>query len=106
MGVLSVGDDLPVWGGGGRIIYSIIKYAIGTIGERPYLTALKESFDHGYNHADLAVLTQGELNDFRNAVASYARNTRWKSEGFKDCEQLMHELLGLIDARLAQLTTH
>ena len=106
MGVLSVGDDLPVWRGGGRIIYSIIEYAIGTIGKRPYLTALKTSFDHGYNHADLELLTRDELNEFRNAAASYARNTQWKSEGFNDCEQLMQELLGLIDARLAQLTTH
>lgn len=106
MGVLSVGGELPVLGGGRRIIYSIIEYAIGTIGEKPYLATLKESFDRGYNHADLAILTRDELSEFRDAAASYARNIHWKREGLKDCEELMQELLGLVDARLAQLTTH
>lgn len=106
MGVLSVGDDLPVWGGGRRIIYSIIEYAISTTGERAYLTKLKESFDNRYNHADLGALTQHELSEFRDAAASYARNTQWKREGFNDCEELMQELLRLVDARLKQLTTH
>ncbi|UVC18572.1 hypothetical protein [Mesorhizobium onobrychidis] len=106
MGVLSIGDDLQVWGGGRRIIYSIIEYAIGMVGEKPYLTILKESFDRGYNHADLAVLTRDELSEFRDAAASYTRNIQWKREGLKDCEGLMQGLLGLVDARLAQLTTH
>ncbi|QKC83050.1 hypothetical protein [Mesorhizobium sp. NZP2077] len=106
MGVLSVGDDLPVWGGGRRIIYSIIEYAIGTIGERPYLNTLKESFDHGYNHADLGALTRYELSEFRDAAASYARNIQWKREGLKDCEELMRGLLDLVEVRLTQLTTH
>ena len=106
MGVLSLGDDLPVWGGGGRIIYSVIRYAIRLIGEKPHLIKLRQSFDHGYNHADLSDLTYNELTEFRHATESYTDNRQWQSEGFGDCQDLMQQLLDLIDARLKQMTIH
>jgi hypothetical protein len=106
MGVLSLGDDLPVWAGGGRIIYSIIGYAISLVGEKPYLTNVKENFDHGYNHADLSGSTCDELSEFRYAAANYTHLCQWKLEGLGDCEDSMQQLLGLIDTRLKQIMVH
>jgi hypothetical protein len=106
MGVLSLSDDLPVWGGNGRVIYSLILFSLRFIGEKPHLLALKQSFDHGYNSADLEPFDKAQLIEFSQAVAAYARYRLWEQDGLGDCEALMDDLLRLISARLQHLSRH
>jgi hypothetical protein len=106
MGVLSLSDDLPVWGGNGRVIYSLILFSLRFVGEKPHLLALKQSFDHEYNSADLEPFDKVQLIEFHQAVSAYARYRLWKQDGVGDCEALMDDLLRLISARLQHLNRH
>lgn len=103
MGVLSLGAGLPVWNGGTRIILSLIDFAIETVGEETYLIAFKTSFEHGYNHADLSVLSPSQFAEFHQIVIDYAQARVWERDGFVDGGRFVGELLDLMAARARQV---
>ena len=104
MSVMSFGDSLPVWGGNTSLCRTLIENAIKEVGPKPYLKLLKQSFDHGYNHADMERLTTHELIEFRATAVNWFRRElhgkalREQTSGLFD---QLHELIGL---RLNQLS--
>lgn len=70
---MSFGGDLPVWGGNSWLCRSLIANAIEEVGPKQYLLKLEESFEYGYNHADMESLTSEELSEFRDASIIWFR---------------------------------
>lgn len=46
----------------------MITWWIGQVGPKPYLTKLKQSYDHGYNHGDLSEVADVDKAELRDLV--------------------------------------
>ena len=103
MGVMSFGKDLPVWGGNNWLCRSLIGNAIEEVGPKRYLLLLKESFDNGYNHADMEPLSSEELVEFRDASINWFRRSLHGHVANDGLSKLFDQFIDLVGRRLANL---
>ncbi len=100
---MSFGDDLPVWGGNSWHCRSLISNAIEEVGPKRYLLVMKESFELGYNHADMQPLSSDELIEFRNASINWFRRNLHGHIENDGLSKLFDQFVDLVGRRLANL---
>jgi hypothetical protein len=71
MGVISFGDDKPVWGSSASLMRGLIGNAIVLHGQKDYLQHLNYKMEWMYNHLDMTELHVEELKEFASAIPSY-----------------------------------
>lgn len=83
MGVVQISEDPDdLWGVASRLIYDIIAFSIGTVGQKEYLLNFRNQFDHGYNSIELFELQTHELIEFRELVCVYHSSGAYEDLGF------------------------
>lgn len=110
MGVISFGDDWPVWGSSASLMRGLVKTAIATHGRKDYLLHLNYMMEWMYNHLDMTELHVDELKEFASAIPSY-RTSYLATAGLQQVtltgaaqllDQLATMMKGYIDERVAK----
>jgi hypothetical protein len=71
MGVISFGDDRPVFGSSASFIRGLIDQAIGMHGEKDYLRHLRYQMEWAYNAIYMEELHVDEIREFASAIEPY-----------------------------------
>ncbi len=67
MGVIAVRKGV-VWGAAGWLCRSVVRYAIGRLGEADWLVAFREGLEQGENRVNLESAGPEEIRAFRGCV--------------------------------------
>jgi hypothetical protein len=105
MGVVQIGSQPnQFWGVAGRLIYSIINFAIESSGKRQYLVHFREQFDHGYNFVDLQKLDNHDFVEFQNIVIDYRKLRIYETLEFRigEVEISLDEFLRKLELQAKQ----
>lgn len=71
MGVISFGDDRPVWGSSASFMRGLVRKAIDLHGTKEYLLHLNYLLEWMYNHLDMTELHVSELQELLSAIEPY-----------------------------------
>jgi len=105
MSVFSFSKTDEVWGLNRATTRGMIDWWIEQAGPRPYLLKIKESYEHGYNHGDLTVVTDDDKAGLRDFVmkmleTGYERNVHEDDQASAQIRESIHKLWHLLNADL------
>jgi hypothetical protein len=111
MSVFSFSKTDEVWGLNRATTKSIIDWWIEQAGSRPYLLKIRESYERGYNHGDLTVVTDADKAELRDLVmkmlkTGYEREVVNDDERAERVRESIFRLWSLINADLEGTPHH
>ena len=107
MSVISFDKDSEVWEASSSLIYSMLEYMIGEVGEKQYLVQFMKNYDNMYNSIGLEDVNMEQLCEFHRLVQSYVANREYESEsddqGVREAmRDNLSRLVEMIDSSIAK----